>query len=208
MSSSDPRIGILVSGRGSNMMALLDAMASGDVAASPSVIVSNDPEAPALEKATSRGVATRAIDHRRYRSDREAFDKEVLAALENAGTDIVACAGFMRIMTPVMIAPWAGRMLNIHPSLLPAFRGLDTHARARAAGCAILGCTVHEVIEDLDAGHILGQAATAVRPGESVEAIDSRVRGLEHRLYPAVLAAFLRDPAALRQTPLALLDAD
>ncbi|MEO0957588.1 MAG: formyltransferase family protein, partial [Pseudomonadota bacterium] len=119
---------------------------------------------------------------------------------------IVACAGFMRIMTPVMIAPWAGRMLNIHPSLLPAFTGLNTHARARTAGCAILGCSVHEVIDDLDAGRILGQAATAYQREEDIAALDARIRRLEHRLYPAVLAAFVTDPEALRRNPIAILD--
>ncbi|MEM9760957.1 MAG: phosphoribosylglycinamide formyltransferase [Pseudomonadota bacterium] len=203
---SRPRIGILVSGRGSNMMALLDAMAVGSVEATPALVLSNDPEAPALRKAADRGVDARGIDHRLFRRNREAFDSTLLAALRECAVDIVVCAGFMRIMTPVMIAPWAGRMLNIHPSLLPAFRGLDTHTRARAAGCAILGCTVHEVIEDLDAGHILGQAATAVRPGEDIDTLDARIRALEHRLYPAVLDAFLRDPDGLRQTPIALLD--
>ncbi|MEL6208897.1 MAG: phosphoribosylglycinamide formyltransferase [Pseudomonadota bacterium] len=203
---SRPRIGILVSGRGSNMMALLDAMADGSVDATPAIVLSNDPEAPALGKAADRGVDARGIDHRLFRGDRAAFDTTLLAALQECAVDIVVCAGFMRIMTPVMITSWAGRMLNIHPSLLPSFRGLDTHARARAAGCAILGCTVHEVIEDLDAGHILGQAATAVRPGEDLETLDTRIRALEHRLYPAVLDAFLRDPESLRQTPIALLD--
>ncbi|MEM6945922.1 MAG: phosphoribosylglycinamide formyltransferase, partial [Pseudomonadota bacterium] len=142
------RIGILVSGRGSNMEALLDAMAEGRIPAEPAIVVSNDPEAPALSKAAARGVATHATDHRAFRGRREAFDAEIRAVLEDAGCDIVACAGFMRIMTPVMLEPFEGRMLNIHPSLLPAFRGLDTHARARAAGCAILGCTVHEVSEE------------------------------------------------------------
>ncbi|MEL6768612.1 MAG: phosphoribosylglycinamide formyltransferase [Pseudomonadota bacterium] len=203
---SQPRIGILVSGRGSNMVALLDAMADGRVGATPGLVLSNDPTAPALEKAAARGVTARGIDHRGFAGDRVAFDTALLSALQAASVDIVVLAGFMRIMTPVMIAPWRGRMLNIHPSLLPAFKGLDTHARARAAGCAILGCTVHEVIEDLDAGHILGQAATSVRPGESIAALDTRIRALEHRLYPAVLSAFLRDADALRQNPIALFD--
>ncbi|MEO0428869.1 MAG: phosphoribosylglycinamide formyltransferase [Pseudomonadota bacterium] len=201
-----PRIGILVSGRGSNMLALLDAMADGTIAAEPAIVLSNDLAAPALEKAAARGIRAEGIDHRAFKRDRAAFDAALLAALQDAGTDIVACAGFMRIMTPVMIAPWAGRMLNIHPSLLPAFTGLNTHARARTAGCAILGCTVHEVIDDLDAGHILGQAATAYQREEDIAALDTRIRRLEHRLYPAVLAAFVADPEALRHNPIAILD--
>lgn len=202
------RIGILVSGRGSNMEALLDAMAEGRIPAEPAIVVSNDPEAPALSKAAARGVATHATDHRAFRGRREAFDAEIRAVLEDASCDIVACAGFMRIMTPVMLEPFEGRMLNIHPSLLPAFRGLDTHARARAAGCAILGCTVHEVSEELDGGHILGQAATATRPNEDLETLKGRILRLEHCLYPRVLAAFIADRDRLRTAPIALLDRD
>ncbi|MEO1460306.1 MAG: phosphoribosylglycinamide formyltransferase, partial [Pseudomonadota bacterium] len=166
------------------MRALLAAMAEGRLAAVPALVLSNDPEAAGLAAAEAAGVAVQAIDHRGFRGEREAFDAAVHEALLAAGTDVVACAGFMRIMTARLTEPWAGRMLNIHPSLLPAFRGLDTHARALAAGCAIHGCTVHEVVADLDAGPILAQAAVPVRPGDTADRLAARVLEVEHRLYP------------------------
>lgn len=201
---SRPAVGILISGTGSNMVALVRAMHDGRVPARPAIVVSSEPEAAGLEKARALGVATAALDHRRFGSNRAAFDAEVNARLRDAGTEIVACAGFMRIMTPVLIDAWAGRMLNIHPSLLPLFRGLDTHARALAAGVCVHGATVHEVTLDLDAGRILGQAVVPVMPGDSAESLAARVLEREHVLYPRVLAAFARDPEAARRNPLAL----
>ncbi len=198
-------VGILISGRGSNMASLVRAMRAPDAPAHPAIVISNRPEAGGLARAEAEGIPTAAIDDRGF-DGREAFDAAVGACLREAGAEIVACAGFMRIMTPVLTGPWAGRMLNIHPSLLPAFRGLDTHARALATRVAVHGCTVHEVVEELDAGPILGQAALAVRPGESEAALDDRVLALEHRLYPEVLLAFARDPDAARAAPIAILE--
>lgn len=200
-------VGILISGRGSNMVALLDAMARSGSPARPALVLSNRPEAPGLALAAARGVPVAVVDHRAH-PDRERFDAAVDAALRAAGVGLVACAGFMRVMTPVLVDAWAGRMLNIHPALLPMFRGLDTHARALAAGVAIHGCTVHEVTRELDAGRILGQAAVAVRPGDTADRLGARVLVQEHRLYPRVLAAFARDPAAARACPVALFGAE
>jgi phosphoribosylglycinamide formyltransferase-1 len=200
-------VAILISGRGSNMVALVEAMSRAGAAARPVLVVSNDPEAAGLARAAALGVATEALDHRAF-ADRAAFDRALGERLAAAGAEIVACAGFMRILGPAMTGPWAGRILNIHPSLLPLFPGLDTHARALAAGVAVHGATVHEVTEALDAGPILGQAAVAVRGGDTADALGARVRAAEHALYPAVLDAFARDRAALRRAPLAQLRPD
>ncbi|MFQ5566019.1 MAG: phosphoribosylglycinamide formyltransferase [Paracoccaceae bacterium] len=197
-------VGILISGSGSNMVALVRAMQAGEVPARPAVVVSSDPDAAGLAKASALGVAAAVVDHRDYRGDREAFDAAVNAKLSEAGAGIVACAGFMRIMTPVLTSAWAGRMLNIHPSLLPLFKGLDTHARALAAGVCIHGATVHEVTDDLDSGAILGQAAVPVLPGDTAATLAARVLAREHVLYPRVLAAFVRDPEAARRNPVAI----
>ncbi|MEL6267867.1 MAG: formyltransferase family protein, partial [Pseudomonadota bacterium] len=171
--------------------------------AEPALVFANDPSAPGLALAAARGVATAALDH--HGRERAAFDAEVDAHLRDAGAGLVACAGYMRIMTPRLIEPWAGRMLNIHPSLLPAFRGLDTHARALAAGCAFHGCTVHEVTLELDAGRILGQAAIATRAADTPATLAARLLPLEHRLYPAVIQRVIADPEGARRAPLALL---
>jgi phosphoribosylglycinamide formyltransferase-1 len=187
------------------MVTLIEAMRAGRIAADPAIVISNNPAAGGLGKAEALGVATRAIDHRTFGGDRAAFDAMLQRELERAECDIVACAGFMRIMTDGFVAQWAGRMLNIHPSLLPLFKGLDTHARALSAGMAIHGCTVHEVVPELDSGRILGQAAVPVMPGDTAEMLAARVLVQEHRLYPAVLARFVQDPEEARRSPVALL---
>jgi phosphoribosylglycinamide formyltransferase-1 len=200
------RVAILISGTGSNMLALLGAMAGPDHPAEPALVLSNNPDAPGLARARALGVPTAAIDHRPFRGDRAAHDAAVDRALRDAGAELVACAGYLRIMTGGLVDSWAGRMLNIHPSLLPLFKGLHTHERALEAGVAIHGCTVHEVVPELDSGRILGQAAVPVLPGDTPERLAKRVLAQEHRLYPAVLAAFASDPEAARREPLALLD--
>ena len=197
-------VAILISGRGSNMVALLEAMAAPGFPAHPVLVAADRPDAPGLGLARARGVAAKAVDRRHFKGNREAFDAALNAELAASGAGLVACAGFMRIMTPVLTDAWAGRMLNIHPSLLPLFPGLDTHARALAAGVAIHGCTVHEVTAELDAGPILGQAAVPVKPGDTGETLAARVLTQEHLLYPAVLAAFAKDPDAARKAPVAL----
>ncbi len=183
------RVAILISGGGSNMVALVDSM-TGDHPARPCLVLSNNEGAGGLEKAAARGVPVAVVDHRPFAGDRAGFEAALQRELEKAGAEIVCLAGFMRILTPDFVANWQGRMLNIHPSLLPKYPGLDTHARALAAGDAEAGCTVHEVTAELDAGPILGQARVPVMPGDTPDTLAARVLENEHILYPAVLRRF------------------
>jgi len=184
------RVGVLISGRGSNLRALLQAAEETDYPAAIAVVISNQPEAAGLDLARRAGIPALAIDHRLYRGDREAHERAIDAALRAHGADLVCLAGYMRLMTPFLVGAWQGRMLNIHPSLLPAFPGLHTHARALAAGVPWHGCTVHQVTETMDAGPILGQAAVPVLPGDSEDSLAARVLAQEHLLYPRVLRSF------------------
>ena len=179
------RVAILISGSGSNMARLIESMA-GTHPARPVLVISNRPEAGGLRRAAAQGVPTAIIDHRAH-ATRAGFESALAAALEDARPDIVALAGFMRILSAGFVARFAGRIVNIHPSLLPAYPGLDTHTRALAAGEAWAGCTVHEVTAELDAGPILGQGRVPVLPGDTAETLGARVLAMEHRLYPAVL---------------------
>ena len=183
------RVAILISGGGSNMVALAESMA-GDHPARPVLVLSNDPGAGGLAKAAAMGIATAAVDHRPFGKDRAGFEAELLKSLAKAAPDIVCLAGFMRVLTPGFVNHFAGRMLNIHPSLLPKYPGLHTHQRALDAGDAEAGCTVHEVTPVLDDGPILGQARVPVEPGDTAETLAARVLVQEHRLYPAVLRRF------------------
>lgn len=180
------RVAILISGSGSNMVALVRSM-QGDHPARPVLVLSNVPEAQGLSAARALGVETAVVDHRPFRQNRTAFEAALARDLDRAAPDIVCLAGFMRILTPGFVDRWSGRLLNIHPSLLPAYRGLDTHASVLAAGEAETGCTVHEVTSDLDDGPILGQARVPVRRGDTPDTLRARVLEAEHRLYPAVL---------------------
>jgi formyltetrahydrofolate-dependent phosphoribosylglycinamide formyltransferase len=182
------RVAVLISGRGSNMEALVRASAAPDCPYEVVLVLSNRPEAGGLARAESLGVPARAIDHRPFGRDREAHERAIDAVLREAGAEWVALAGYMRVLTPFLVQAWAGRMLNIHPSLLPAFPGLDTHARALAAGVSAHGCTVHLVTEGVDEGPILGQAEVPVLPGDDADSLAERVHAAEHRLYPEVLA--------------------
>lgn len=184
------RVGILISGRGSNMAALLDAARDPEYPADVVLVVSNRPDAAGLQLAREAGIATAAIDHRHFNKDRAAHEAAIDAALRAAGVQIVCLAGYMRLLTPFLVQAWQGRMLNIHPSLLPAFPGLHTHARALAAGVTLHGCTVHLVTETMDEGPILAQAAVPVLPGDDADTLAARVLVQEHRIYPAALAAF------------------
>lgn len=193
------RAAILISGGGSNMVALVRDMADPDHPATPCLVLSNRPGAGGLARAKALGVPTAVVDHKAYPS-REAFEAELDARLAAAGAEIVVLAGFMRVLTPGFVEGWRGRMLNIHPSILPLFPGLDTHARALAAGMMVHGCTVHEVTPELDSGPILGQAVIPVEAGDTPETLAARLLVQEHRLYPAALRRF----AAGDRRPLAL----
>jgi phosphoribosylglycinamide formyltransferase-1 len=185
------RVAILISGGGSNMVALLHDMAK-DRAAVPVLVASNNPAAQGLDRAVALGVPAAAVDHRAFAGDRAAFEAALLVPLLAARPDIVCLAGFMRVLTPGFVDRFRGRMLNIHPSLLPNYPGLHTHARALAAGDREAGCTVHEVTPVLDDGPILGQARVPVLPGDTEATLGARVLAMEHRLYPAVLRRFAR----------------
>lgn len=184
------RVAILISGGGSNMVRLVQDMQSEDHPAQPVLVASNDPRAAGLAKAAALGVPTAAVDHRAFKGDRAAFEAALLEPLLDARPDILCLAGFMRILTPGFIDRFEGRMLNIHPSLLPKYPGLHTHARAIEAGDAEAGATVHEVTTDLDSGPILGQARVPVEPGDTPETLAARVLEREHQLYPLILRRF------------------
>ncbi len=183
------RVAILISGGGSNMIRLVESM-QGDHPARPVLVLSNDPGAAGLARAAALGVPVAAVDHRTFGGDRAAFEAALAEALAPAAPDILCLAGFMRILTPGFVDRFAGRMLNIHPSLLPKYPGLHTHARALAAGDREAGCTVHLVTADLDAGPILGQGRVPVLSGDTPDTLAARVLAMEHRLYPAVLRRF------------------
>lgn len=193
------RVAILISGGGSNMIRLLQDM-TGDHPARPVLVASNDPQAGGLARAAELGVPTASVDHRDFLRDRAGFEQALLQPLLAARPDIICLAGFMRILTPDFVQRFQGRMLNIHPSLLPKYPGLDTHARAIAAGDAEAGCTVHLVTPELDAGPALGQARVPIMPGDNAATLATRVLVQEHRLYPAVLRRF----ASGDRTPLVL----
>jgi len=184
--STRKRVAILISGRGSNMTALIDAAGDADFPAEIALVVSNRPDAKGLAFAQARGIATAVVDHRAFPS-REAFEDALAAKLRAASIDIVCLAGFLRMLTAYFVEPWRGRMLNIHPSLLPEFKGLDTHARALAAGAKIHGCTVHFVVPELDSGPIVLQARVPVVEGDDEDSLAERVLSAEHRIYPAAL---------------------
>ena len=183
------RVAILISGGGSNMIRLLQDM-TGDHPARPVLVASNDPQAGGLARAAELGVPTASVDHRDFPRDRAGFEQALLQPLLATRPDIICLAGFMRILTPEFVQRFQGRMLNIHPSLLPKYPGLDTHARAIAAGDAEAGCTVHLVTPELDAGPALGQARVPILPGDDAATLAARVLVQEHRLYPAVLRRF------------------
>ena len=200
------RVAVMISGGGSNMLALAAAARTLGYPAEIALVLSNQPGAPGLERARAAGIPALAIDHRSYGQDRAAHEAALHAALLEHGVELVCLAGYMRVLTPFLVQSWAGRMLNIHPSLLPAFPGLHTHARALAVGARLHGCTVHWVTDVLDNGPILGQAAVPVLPGDTPDALAARVLVQEHRLYPAVLASVLGAPATLPAYDAALLN--
>ena len=180
------RVAVLISGRGSNLQALIDRSVQPAAAAQVAMVMSNRPEAPGLARAHAAGIATLTIDHRRF-PDREAFEAELDRALACAGIEIICLAGFLRVLTPGFVERWHDRLLNIHPSLLPAFPGLDTHAQALRAGVRAHGCTVHLVRAEVDRGPIIVQGVVPVLDGDEETALAARVLELEHRCYPLAL---------------------
>ncbi|MGE0736828.1 MAG: phosphoribosylglycinamide formyltransferase [Alphaproteobacteria bacterium] len=184
--SSRRKVGVLISGRGSNLQSLIDACAKPDFPARIALVISNKADAYGLERAKQAGIATLVIDHKKF-SGRESFDAAIDAALRDAGCEFVCLAGFMRLLTAHFNAQWHDRMLNIHPSLLPAFKGLYTHERALDSGVRVTGCTVHVVRADMDAGPIVIQAAVPVLPDDTAETLAARVLAAEHRIYPEAL---------------------
>jgi phosphoribosylglycinamide formyltransferase-1 len=186
------RLGILISGRGSNMEALLKAAQAPGCPYEPVIVISNKPGAGGLARAGNYGVPGTAIDHKLYGPDREIFERAVDAELKAAGVELVALAGFMRVLTPWFVNEWAGRLINIHPSLLPKYPGVDTHKRCLEAGDAVHGCTVHQVTTGVDEGPVIGQAEIDVIAGDTPDTLAARVLKAEHALYPRCLAAVAR----------------
>ncbi len=181
------RVAVLISGRGSNMVALVEAAKDKNYPAEIVLVVSNRPDAAGIAYAREAGITATVVDHADYRKNREAFEHALQAVLESSGIEIVCLAGFMRLLTPWFVTKWQGRMLNIHPALLPEFKGLDTHARALAAGVKTHGATVHFVSADMDSGPIVCQGAVPVLEGDTPEMLAVRVLEVEHRIYPLAL---------------------
>lgn len=196
------RTAILISGGGSNMVKLVESMGAANHPATPALVLSNRPDAGGLAKAQALGVPTAVVDHKEFPKDRAGFDAALHSVLTAHKIDLICLAGFMRIFTPGFVQKWPQRILNIHPSLLPKYPGLNTHARALEAKDAQAGCSVHWVIDALDAGPVLGQAVVATLPDDTAESLAARVLVEEHRLYPAVLfdvaKSFVRDGAPVR----------
>ncbi len=186
---SDGRVGILVSGRGSNMVALVEAMRAGSIAASPVIVVSNVPDAPALARAAAWGIPTAVLDHRTLKP-RRAHEEGVASVLEESRVDLVCLAGYMRLLSPWFVGRFRGRILNIHPALLPSFPGLDAQARALEHGVKVSGCTVHFVDEECDHGPIVLQAPVPLREDDTVESLSARILEEEHRIYPEAVRLY------------------
>lgn len=196
MTDPKKRVAILISGRGSNMAALIEAAKAPGYPAEIALVLSNKAEAGGLAVAAANGIQTAVIEHKPFGRDRAAFDAAMQAVLDENRIEIVCLAGFMRLLTPEFCAHWVGRMINIHPALLPAFKGLDTHARAIEAGVKLHGCTTHFVTPGMDEGQIIGQAAVPVLDDDTEASLAARVLAEEHRLYPEALR--LLASAALR----------
>jgi phosphoribosylglycinamide formyltransferase 1 len=180
------RVAALISGRGSNLQALIDACRQPDFPAEIVLVISNAPDAAGLDRAARASIATKTIDHRAFQG-REPFEDALDAALSEARVELVCLAGFMRILTTPFVQRWQGNLINIHPSLLPKYPGLDTHARAIADGEAFAGCTVHYVVPEVDAGPVIVQASVRIRPDDNEVTLAARVLKLEHRCYPLAL---------------------
>ncbi len=191
------RVAVLISGRGSNMAALIEAAKAPAYPAEISLVLSNVPDAGGLRVAEAAGIATEIVDHKPFGKDRAAFDQALQAVLEKHDIEIVCLAGFMRIFTADFVGKWQGRMINIHPALLPQFKGLDTHRRALEAKVKQHGATVHFVVPELDAGPIILQDAVEVRPDDTEATLAARVLAIEHRIYPQALKMLAEGRCAL-----------
>lgn len=189
MTPARKRTAILISGRGSNMMSLVEAARAPGYPAEIVVVISNRPDAAGIAWAKAQGIPALALDHKLY-ENRAHFEGQLQTVLPASRVELVCLAGFMRLMTPEFVEAWRDRMLNIHPALLPSFKGLHTHERALEAGVRVHGCTVHLVRPAMDEGPILGQAAVAVEQGDTAETLGARVLAAEHRLYPHILALY------------------
>lgn len=198
------RVAILISGRGSNMAALIDAASAPDFPAEIALVISNVADAGGLAIAQAHGISTCVIDHRPFGKDRAAFEHAIQDALAAYQIEFVCLAGFMRLLTPLFVMRWEGRMINIHPSLLPEFKGLDTHARAIAAGATRHGATVHFVVPDMDAGPIIVQGEVPVEPEDTPDSLAARVIRVEHRIYPMALRLVAEGKATPRTPPVRL----
>jgi phosphoribosylglycinamide formyltransferase-1 len=181
------RVAVLISGRGSNMAALIEAAKANDYPAEIALVLSNKPDAAGLATARVAGIATEVVDHTKFGKERAAFERALQAVLEKHQIEIVCLAGFMRLLTPWFVGHWQNRMLNIHPALLPAFKGLDTHRRALEAGAKVHGATVHFVVPEMDSGPIIAQGAVAVHPTDNEASLAARVLAIEHQIYPLAL---------------------
>jgi phosphoribosylglycinamide formyltransferase-1 len=181
------RVAVLVSGRGSNMAALIEAAKDKSYPAEIALVLSNRPDAAGLATARGNGIATEIVDHTLFGKDRDAFERAMRTVLEKHRIDLVCLAGFMRLLSPTFVGQWQNRMLNIHPALLPAFKGLDTHQRALDAGAKVHGATVHFVVPEMDAGPVIMQGAVAVRSDDTERSLAARVLAVEHRIYPEAL---------------------
>lgn len=185
------RVAVLISGSGTNMASLIAAGQAADAPYEVVVVISNVADVAGLEKARAGGVEALTVEHKAFGKDREAHERAIDALLVERNVEVIALAGYMRLLTPWLVQKWAGRMINIHPSLLPLYPGLNTHARAIEAGDAEAGCTVHVVTEGVDEGPVLGQARVPILPGDTPETLAERVKAAEHALYPQTLAAFV-----------------
>jgi len=190
---SRKRVAVLISGRGSNMAALIEAAKDRNYPAEIVLVASNRPDAGGLDIARAAGIATEIVDHTKFGKDRFAFERALQDALEKNRVDIVCLAGFMRLLSADFVNRWQGRLINIHPALLPAFKGLDTHKRALEAGAKVHGATVHFVVAEMDSGPIIAQGAVAVRDGDDEAALSARVLAVEHRIYPLALKLIAED---------------
>ncbi|MEM6556901.1 MAG: phosphoribosylglycinamide formyltransferase [Pseudomonadota bacterium] len=197
------RMAVLISGRGSNMQAILHAAKSVDYPAKPVLVLSNRPTAPGLDSADAAGIATASVDHKPFGKDRQAFEQAMQSVLAKHQVEMIVLAGFMRILTPWFVNKWARRMINIHPSLLPKYPGLDTHQRAIDAGDLEAGCSVHWVTEGVDEGDVIAQAKVSILPGDTAEVLAQRVLLEEHQLYSRAVDIAAREILA-RKKPLSV----